>query len=139
MTISPDSVVIKKRIRKDLGDIDGLMESMRRHGQFHPIIITRRYELIAGYRRLQAARRLGWTGIQAVIVDRESEDMKLEIEIEENIQRQNLSADEIAAAMERLHRLRNPGPLRRIWNVLLRLLRLLRRVFGRRRSNPRSS
>lgn len=134
MTVSPDSVVIKKRIRKDLGDIDALAESMRRHGQLHPIIINRRYELIAGFRRLEAARRLGWTGIQAVIVDRETEDTKLEIEIEENVQRQNLSADEIAAGLERLSRLRHPGLLRRLWSFLVRLLR---RVFRRRPTRPR--
>jgi ParB family chromosome partitioning protein len=136
MTISLDSVVIRRRIRKDLGDIEGLMESLRRHGQLHPIIINRRHELIAGFRRLEAARRLGWTGIQAVIVDRETEDTKLEIEIEENIQRQNLSPDEIATGLERLQRLRHPGLLRRIWNFLVRLVR---RIFGRRKANPRSA
>jgi ParB family chromosome partitioning protein len=136
MTVSPDSVVIRRRIRKDLGDMAGLMESMRQHGQLHPIIINRRYELLAGFRRLEAAKRLGWTGIQAIMLDRETEDMKLEIEIEENIQRQNLSADEIAAGLERLQRLRHPGLLRRIWNFLVRLVR---RLFGHRQPNRRAT
>lgn len=123
MLVSPDSIIVKKRIRKDLGDIEGLMGSLKVHGQLAPIIINRNYELIAGFRRLQAVKRLGWKTIEAVIVDRETDQQKLEIEMEENIQRRDLSAEEIAEGMARLQKLRNPGLLARIWSFILRIFR----------------
>ena len=54
MLIAPDSIIVKKRLRRDLGNIEGLMESLKKHGQLTPIIINRNNELIAGFRRLQA-------------------------------------------------------------------------------------
>jgi ParB family chromosome partitioning protein len=133
MLISPETITVKKRIRKDLGDISGLMESLKTHGQLTPIIINRDYELIAGFRRLQAAKKLGWKSIEAVMIDKPTEQQKLEVEIEENVQRLDLSAEEIAEGMARLDRLRNPGLLARIWAVILRVLRSIFRKKRRRR------
>jgi len=130
MLIAIDSITSKQRLRKDLGDIEGLMESLRRHGQLTPIIVNRDNELIAGFRRLQAAKRLGWKSIEAVILDRPSEQQKLEIEIEENVQRQDLSAGELAEGLMRLQKLRQPGLLARIWDFILRCLRA---IFRRNR------
>ena len=119
MLIALDSITFKHRIRRDLGDIEGLMESLKKHGQLTPIIVTRNNELIAGFRRLQAAKRLGWKSIEAVILDRASQQKKLEIEIEENVQRQDLSAEELAEGLMRLQKLRQPGLFTRIWNFMV--------------------
>ena len=130
MLIASDSIIVKNRIRRDVGDIKGLMESLKKHGQLTPIIVTRNNELIAGFRRLQAAKRLGWKSIEAVILDRPSQQKKLEIEIEENVQRQDLSAEELAKGLLRLQKLKQPGLLARIWNFILPLLRA---IFRRNR------
>jgi ParB family chromosome partitioning protein len=130
MLIDPDSITFKKRIRRDLGDIVGLMGSLKKYGQLTPIIVNRDNELIAGFRRLQAAKQLGWKSIEAVILDKPSQQQKLEIEIEENVQRQDLSAEELAEGLVRLKKLRQPGFLDRIWNFILRLLRA---IFRRNR------
>ncbi|MBA7569278.1 Nucleoid occlusion protein [subsurface metagenome] len=130
MLIALGSITFKQRIRRDLGDIEGLMESLKKHGQLTPIIINRNNELIAGFRRLQAAKRLGWKSIEVVILDRASQQKKLEIEIEENVQRQDLSAEELAEGLIRLKKLRQPGLLVRIWNFILRRLRA---IFRRNR------
>ena len=130
MLIALGSITFKQRIRRDLGDIEGLMESLKKHGQLTPIIINRNNELIAGFRRLQAAKRLGWKSIEVVILDRASQQKKLEIEIEENVQRLDLSAEELAEGLIRLKKLRQPGLLVRIWNFILRLLRA---IFRRNR------
>ena len=129
MQIPVESIIVRHRLRRELGDIDGLMESLRKHGQLAPILINRRHELIAGFRRLEAARRLGWTAVKVEIVDSQSDTDRLELEIEENVQRRDLSQDEVADGLQRLNRLRNPGLLRRIW---LFLCRLVRKVLGRR-------
>ena len=113
MEVRIDSVVVRERIRSDLGELGPMMESLRRHGQFSPILITRESELIAGHRRLESARRLGWTSIEAVVMDQCDEEIRLQLEIEENVQRKQLSNDELAAAVARLERLRRPWwPLR---------------------------
>ena len=130
MLIASDSIIVKNRIRRDVGDIKGLMESLKKHGQLTPIIVTRNNELIAGFRRLQAAKRLGWKSIEAVILDRPSQQKKLEIEIEENVQRQDLSAEELDKGLLRLQKLKQPGLLARIWNFILPLLRA---IFRRNR------
>jgi ParB family transcriptional regulator, chromosome partitioning protein len=130
MRIRIDSVIVKKRVRQDLRDLESLMESLRQYGQLTPIIINRHNELLAGERRLTAATRLGWNVIDAVIIDRDEELDMLEIEMEENVARADLSSEEIADGYQRLEKLRHPGFWRRIINFFKRLWR---RIFGRRR------
>jgi ParB-like chromosome segregation protein Spo0J len=62
-------VRVVDRHRSDLGDLDSLAESMRDIGQLQPILVTPELRLIAGERRLAAARELGWTSIEAKVVD----------------------------------------------------------------------
>lgn len=114
MQVRIDAVVVRERIRSDLGELEPLMESLRRHGQFSPILITRDSELIAGHRRLESARRLGWTSIEAVVLDQAGAETLLELEIEENVQRKQLSHEELVAAVARLERLRDPWWLERL-------------------------
>jgi Predicted transcriptional regulators len=55
-----DSIVVGRRHREDLGDLDPLVESIRRDGLLQPITITPDGHLICGARRLAAIKRLGW-------------------------------------------------------------------------------
>jgi len=95
----------------------------------NPILINSSRELIAGRRRLEAAQRLGWKSIEAHIVDSSSEVDELEMEIDENLHRRNLSAVELAEGMSRLEKKKNPGFFRRIF---LAIAKFFRRLFGRR-------
>jgi len=130
-----ERIGVGNRIRREPGDLTPLMTSLKKHGQLSPIILSPDDSLIAGFRRLEAARRLGWKTIDAVFVPRDTELERIEIEIEENIQRRELSAEEISDGLDRLDSLRNPGVVRRILDFLRRLLRgigrLLGRLFGR--------
>lgn len=129
MQIPVEEIVIKRRIRQDLGDLSKLMESLKAYGLMNPILINSNRELIAGQRRLEAAKRLGWKNIEAHIVDTGSNIDELEMEIDENLHRRNLSAVELAEGMSRLEKLRNPGFFRKIF---LAIARFFRRLFGRR-------
>lgn len=131
MQVRIDEIVIRKRIRRNLGDIVPLMESMKKFGLMTPIIINKENELIAGRRRLEAAKQLGWRTINATVVDKDDPLEKIEMEVEENIQRRNFTTDELADAYTRIDRLKNPGFFRRIWNAVTRFFR---RVFRRRSS-----
>jgi site-specific DNA-methyltransferase (adenine-specific) len=52
------------------GDVETIAESLKRHGQYRPIVVNRRTdEVLAGNHTLQAAKRLGWTEIAATYVD----------------------------------------------------------------------
>ena len=66
-----NTIVVGERIRVDLGDIEGLAESMRER-LLHPITITDDGKLLAGARRLAAALLLGWTTIFLVCIDEDA-------------------------------------------------------------------
>jgi len=97
----------------------------------NPIVVNSNRQLIAGHRRLESARRLGWATIAARVVDRDDEADRLEMEIDENTQRKNLSTDELAEAYIRLDRLKNPPLLKRIW---VAILNFFQRIFRRRKA-----
>ena len=109
MLIQIKDIKIKKRVRKDLGDLSALKESLKLYGLMNPITLNKNYELIAGERRLQAATQLGWTTINANIIDNLSEIEQLEMELEENNQRKEFTEKELMEGYKRLERLRNPN------------------------------
>ena len=129
-----DKIIIRKRVRKNLGDLSSLMDSLRRHGLLNPVVINNKNELVAGHRRVEAARRLGWKTIEVRIVDNDDPGDLVEMEIEENTQRKNLTTDELAEAYIRLDRIRNPSLLHRMWTALARFFR---RLFGGRGADRR--
>jgi len=127
MLIPINDIKVKKRIRKDMGDIAALADSMKRFGQISPILITKKNVLIAGGRRLEAARSLGWDSINAVVAEIPDELSKLEYELEENIQRRDFTQIETHEAVKRIHRLRNPSRFRRI---IAAIVGFFKRLFG---------
>lgn len=93
------------RSRFDEGEMAELAASIQLHGVLQPIVVRAtadgEYELIAGERRLRAARIAGLTHIPAVV--RETADgEQLELALVENLQRQDLNAIEEAAAYREL-------------------------------------
>jgi hypothetical protein len=78
----------------DDADLAELADSLRAHGLVQPIVVRARgdrYQLIAGQRRLAAARRLGWTKVPVRVLDVDDRQMS-EIAIVENLQRRDLDA-----------------------------------------------
>lgn len=125
MQLPIEDIKIKKRIRKDLGDLTFLIDSLRSHGLMNPVVITKNNELIAGHRRIASAKVLGWKSIEVMVLDKISELEKLELEIEENVVRKDFSGDELEDAMARLEALKNPGILKRILNAIIRMINSL--------------
>jgi ParB family chromosome partitioning protein len=89
----------------DEGKLKELADSIRENGIIQPIIVTKtdesEYELIAGERRLEAARLAGLTDVP-VLVRSVSQREQLQLAIIENIQRENLNPLEEAGAYQRL-------------------------------------
>ena len=132
-TVDIQRVRVHHRVRRDLGDLKSLMESMRTHGLLNPVVVTEDYELIAGQRRLESARRLGWRAIQCRVVEARDRAQLLQIEMEENTARKDFSSDELADALVRLDRLKNPPWWRRVGRWARRLWHRLSEPFHRRR------
>jgi ParB family transcriptional regulator, chromosome partitioning protein len=86
---------------------DQLLElalSISRDGILQPLVVRRagdKYELVAGERRLRAAKIAGLERVP-VVVQTISDDRMLEIALIENIQREDLNAIELAQAFERM-------------------------------------
>ena len=77
-----------------------LAESIKNYGVFQPIIVKKSikgYDLIAGERRVRASKLAGLEKIPAIIKDFSDELMR-EIALLENLQRENLTAIELAWA-----------------------------------------
>ena len=118
MLVKIDDIKIKKRVRQNLGDMDALKESLRMYGLLNPITLNENNELIAGERRLQAAKALGWTNINAVILSNITPAEQLELELEENNQRKEFTKEELLEGYRRLEKLRNPGIFMRFINAI---------------------
>ena len=99
----------------DEAALASLAESIRQYGVLQPLTVTRKeierpgegifveYELIAGERRLRASKLAGISAVPVVIRTAEDTDrMKLELAIIENLQREDLNAIDRAEAFSRL-------------------------------------
>ncbi|HYF29124.1 MAG TPA: ParB/RepB/Spo0J family partition protein, partial [Candidatus Paceibacterota bacterium] len=95
--------------------LKSLAESIRQYGILQPLTVTRKdvekadgglssmYELIAGERRLRASKLIGLKEVPVVIrVGEQSDKMKLELAIIENLQREDLNAIDRAKALHQL-------------------------------------
>lgn len=92
------------RTKFDQEALEALAASIRVHGILQPMVATQkgsRYELIAGERRLRAAKLAGLE-VVPVIVRSFDEQEKLELAILENIQREELNPLELATAYRKL-------------------------------------
>ena len=95
--------VSDERQRSVLGDVEELAASMKSIGLLHPITINKNLLLIAGRRRLEAARKLRWAKISVQYVEELDQIELLKIELEENIKRKKLDWKDEAKAVRRLH------------------------------------
>lgn len=94
-------------------EINGLADSIREYGVLQPIVVTKvikdrdygteiEYQLLAGERRLLAAKKAGLERIPAIVRKTSSGRESLEMALIENIQRSNLTPIESAKAYARL-------------------------------------
>jgi len=81
--------------------IEELAQSIQKDGLLSPIVVCKEedhYRIIAGERRYHAVVSLGWKEVECKIISREQKDY-YRIALIENLQREDLSAEEEAEAM----------------------------------------
>ena len=87
--------------RKDFGDMEELIEDVRANGILQPLVVRPTgpgsYELVAGERRLIAAREAGLQAVPAMIRQMDDRTARI-LGLSENLKRQDLNAYELAAA-----------------------------------------
>ncbi len=111
--ISPNPYQPRKEFNDD--KIAELADSIRQYGVLQPLVVTRQeteredggisveYELIAGERRLRASKIAGVSQVPVIIrAQEQSNKMKLELAIIENLQREDLNAIDRARAFKQL-------------------------------------
>lgn len=107
--VAVDSVRVQDRYRVDLGSLDDLCESIRAVGLLHPIVVTRDLRLVAGQRRLEAVRLLGWSEVPATFVSGLGEASALLVsERDENTCRKPMTSSELYALGKALEALERP-------------------------------
>ena len=90
----------KTPLRTDAGPIAGLMVSIQDRGLLEPIIVRPvedGFEVVAGMRRYEACKKLGWRRLPAHVVELDDREA-LEVSLLENIQRETLNPIEEARA-----------------------------------------
>ncbi len=95
---------LQPRKRFAAAELEALAASIREQGVISPLILRRGrdgYELVAGERRLRAARLAGLRSVPAVVRD-VADAQALELALVENLQREDLNAVEEAEAYRRL-------------------------------------
>ncbi len=102
-------ILTGERLR-EVGDVTALMDSMDKMGLESPISVRLLpeeegrppYAVVAGARRLAAAKALGWTQIECQVHVNMSDDEALALEIVENLHRLDLTAAERRAQVKML-------------------------------------
>ena len=108
MEISVEQVALnpsQPRVHAEEEALQELARSIQAHGVLQPIVVQETvdgYRLIAGERRLRAARMAGLARIPAVVRGPTSDRQQLELALVENIQRADLNPLEEASAFRRL-------------------------------------
>jgi len=101
-SLTPNLFQPRKNFNKE--KMEELKESIKKHGIIQPIVVRKMangYEIIAGERRMKAAKEIGLKKVPAIIKSINNEK-SLEIALVENIQREDLNPVEQANAFKRL-------------------------------------
>lgn len=90
-----EDIVVGERLRKDLGDLAPLAESIRQRGIICPIAVTPDMELIYGQRRLEAAKLAELSLIPHIVIETpDDHDSYREMEMLENTDRKDFTIEE---------------------------------------------
>lgn len=94
MRLRLEEITVGNRHRTDMGDLRALADSIQARGLMHPVVVTAEGLLIAGRRRLEAVRLLGWSDVPVTMID--VDDLLL-AERDENQERKDFTPTEAVA------------------------------------------
>lgn len=101
-----DDIEVRERSRVAIGNIDSLAASIRDRGLLHPPVVRRDGEawvLVAGQRRIEAARLLGWSKVTVTVAENAADEASaLRAEGEENTEREPFTPEEAVRHRKRI-------------------------------------
>ena len=104
MEIEIKNIVVKSNPRTDFGDIDELAASVKAKGVMEPLLVKKlddgKVELIAGERRLKAAKAAGLKKVKYTYFEGDDTEIE-EAKLEENMHRKDLNPVEEAKAFQK--------------------------------------
>ena len=107
--VNVNKITVGDRVRKAETDLATLQQSLQRVGMLQPIVCDSQLNLVAGGRRLAAARQLGWKTVPVVKVKSlDDAILALVAERDENTCREPLSPTEMVELGRRLEALEKP-------------------------------
>lgn len=99
-----NEIVVLPQPRRIFRDIELLADDIRLHGLLQPPTITPSKRLLMGERRYRACKLLGMESIDVLVCEKEmTDDEVLEVQVAENVARDDLSWQERALAMLEIH------------------------------------
>ncbi len=109
-----------ERIRADIGNLKSLEESIEKVGLINPLVIDENNTLIAGYRRLQACKNLGFKEVEVAAINFGGDPLKRhDVEVAENFFRKDFTPEEILSTevkrREIVESRRKKGVFERLW------------------------
>jgi ParB family chromosome partitioning protein len=93
-------ITLNNEYLRSYTDVSTLKKSIESVGLIHPVTINSKNELLAGARRFQAAKELGWKEIPVHVIDRDALVQEL-ISIDENLVRMSLTGLELEKYLNR--------------------------------------
>jgi ParB family chromosome partitioning protein len=127
-----DKIKVTNRVRTDFGDMETLKNSIRKYGLLNPVLIDADYNLIAGARRLRAAKDLGFTVIDSSMVEEKSKLVRFDMEMQENLVRKDFTEEEINRSIEMKKRLLRKPWYMQIWLFFKRLFEAFLSLFRKK-------
>lgn len=108
MNIPLDQIETAPQVRTKFGQagIEELAADIKAHGVLQPLVVRQRgdkFLLLIGERRFRACRFLGAATVPAIVAT-VADELAEEVQLTENIQREDLNAKDLAAAIEKLWR-----------------------------------
>jgi ParB family chromosome partitioning protein len=107
-TVEVSSIRVSKRYREDMGDLVALAKSIEAVGLLQPLVVTPDLQLVAGARRLEAVKELGWEKVPVCVAENLNDALAaLRAERDENTCRKDFTPSEAVAigkALEELER-----------------------------------
>jgi len=92
--------------KREHGDIESLKKSIMEIGLLNPLTINQENKLLAGRRRFQAIKELGWEQVECIMLTSENILFDFKVAIEENLRRKPLTDPENAIAISEYDKLK---------------------------------
>lgn len=103
--VPPGEIIVNREARQRQANLQvgDLIPSIKQRGIMHPLIINRHNVLVAGERRLIAAKSIGLLTVPVRYMENLDEDEAEVVELEENVKRSDLTWQDKAKAILRIH------------------------------------